>query len=299
MPWVRIDDHFDEHPKFLKAGPLAMALWVAGLAYCNRNLTDGFIPLGKVAGLCSWTFLDEPDAQGRSRVVKAGITSGMSGDDVDPEYLAQRLVNAGLWEYLGPEGYRVHDYLDYQTSRKEVLRERDRKALNQKAFRERNRDRNRESYRPVTAPPTPTPSLTPSLKNGSTEESFVSEVPALSVVVATSARPKPRAKSVPKHDPESFELFWAKYPRREARIAACKAWDALKPGAITLIEMSAGLQRYIRLVQGRPPDKIAHPATWLNGERWNDEQTIRVGRAAQLRELGDRMAEEEVARGAS
>ena len=25
MPWVRIDDHFDEHPKFAKAGPLGVA----------------------------------------------------------------------------------------------------------------------------------------------------------------------------------------------------------------------------------------------------------------------------------
>ena len=31
MPWVRLDDHFDEHPKLAEAGPLGLALWVAGM----------------------------------------------------------------------------------------------------------------------------------------------------------------------------------------------------------------------------------------------------------------------------
>jgi hypothetical protein len=43
-----------------------------------------------------------------------------------------------------------------------------------------------------------------------------------------------------------------------------------------------GARRYALLVQadGREASKIAHPATWLNGERWNDETP-----AAQVRHL--------------
>ena len=44
MPWVRIDDGYADHPKMAAVGPLGQALWLAGLAYCNRYLTDGFIP---------------------------------------------------------------------------------------------------------------------------------------------------------------------------------------------------------------------------------------------------------------
>jgi hypothetical protein len=48
MPWVRLDEHFGEHPKVLAAGPLAGWLYVMGLGYCNRNLTDGLIPRAMV-----------------------------------------------------------------------------------------------------------------------------------------------------------------------------------------------------------------------------------------------------------
>lgn len=44
MTWVRLDDEFGEHPKIAALSDSALALFVTGLAYCNRNLTDGFIP---------------------------------------------------------------------------------------------------------------------------------------------------------------------------------------------------------------------------------------------------------------
>jgi hypothetical protein len=68
-------------------------MWVVGLAYCNRNLTDGFIPLAKVDGLISWRFWD-PD--GKEWTVDR--SSGMGGDRVTGEFVAGRLVSAGLWD---------------------------------------------------------------------------------------------------------------------------------------------------------------------------------------------------------
>ena len=44
MPWVRLDDQFPDHPKSLAVGPLGSWLYICGLAYANRFLTDGFIP---------------------------------------------------------------------------------------------------------------------------------------------------------------------------------------------------------------------------------------------------------------
>ena len=44
MAWVRIEDAVTEHRKHLKAGPAACWLWVCGIAYCQRQLSDGFIP---------------------------------------------------------------------------------------------------------------------------------------------------------------------------------------------------------------------------------------------------------------
>jgi hypothetical protein len=88
MAWIRIDDMIAHHPKILRAGPVACWLFVAGLAYCARYRTEGFIPAEVVSTLTS------------SRNYRK---------------LAERLVNAtkpggsaGLWEPVAG-GYRVHD----------------------------------------------------------------------------------------------------------------------------------------------------------------------------------------------
>ena len=106
MPWVKLDDHFNEHPKLAQVGPLGLALWVCGLAYCNRNLTDGFIPFRVAHSLLSFEGI--------------GVFNGTQGEDVTGEMVASMLVVAGLWQQDGRD-YRVHDYLDYQPSRAEVL----------------------------------------------------------------------------------------------------------------------------------------------------------------------------------
>jgi hypothetical protein len=44
VTWVKLDDQFCDHPKLSAAGPLGIAMQVAALCYCNRFLTDGFVP---------------------------------------------------------------------------------------------------------------------------------------------------------------------------------------------------------------------------------------------------------------
>lgn len=164
MPWVRVDDHFDEHPKHSLAGPLCWALWLAGLAYCNRNLTDGFIPWAVARKLVSWTFLDPPDEEGRQRRVTVSVTSGMSGNDVTSEMIIERLLMAELWKEC-KGGYKIHDYPDYQPSRKDVLTQREHNAIRQQRHRVRNAvtpqvtnaERNAVTNDPITALPVPVP----------------------------------------------------------------------------------------------------------------------------------------------
>lgn len=138
VAWVRLDDHIDENPKIQKASPLGFALFVAGLAYCNRNMTDGFIPWSAARGLLSWQFLDG------DFVKTIAVTCGLRGDDVVSDMVIALLLQAGLWEQ-SEGGYRVHDYEKYQPSREEILKQRARKAKNVADFRNRvcNRVTNR------------------------------------------------------------------------------------------------------------------------------------------------------------
>lgn len=87
----------------------------------------------------------------------------------------------------------------------------------------------------------------------------------------TQGEPQPLALVVADGRPErwTFDAFWTAYPRRVAKAAAEKAWKiAINHAAPSLVV--AGAERYAAEVAGRAPDKIAHPATWLNGRRWED-----------------------------
>jgi len=96
MGKASIDDCLTDHPKFLNLGPQvgqAGWLWLAGLLYARRTLTDGFIPRAKVATL----------------------VAGQRG----PYALAGELVRVGLWS-VESEGFRIHDFLDHNPTKAQV-----------------------------------------------------------------------------------------------------------------------------------------------------------------------------------
>lgn len=73
--------------------------------------------------------------------------------------------------------------------------------------------------------------------------------------------------------PEGFEAFWEKYPRKTAKANALKAWAKLKPNAelATKIMQSVGYHCVCADWVKDEGQFIPHPATWLNGKRWEDE----------------------------
>ena len=126
MTWVRVDDAFYDHRKFDQVTVLGIAVWITGLSYANRNLTDGFIPTRVADGLVSTNGL-------------GFYTGNYSGRDAEPSDGVSELVAAGLWHEC-EGGYRIHDYHDYQPSAEQVRAERDRGAGRQAAWRERTRN---------------------------------------------------------------------------------------------------------------------------------------------------------------
>lgn len=78
----------------------------------------------------------------------------------------------------------------------------------------------------------------------------------------------------PKGDGAWFDdTFWPAYPRKVAKEAARKAAARLEREGVDLAEVMAGLEAARASEQwtrdgGR---YVPHPATWLNGRRWEDE----------------------------
>jgi hypothetical protein len=67
---------------------------------------------------------------------------------------------------------------------------------------------------------------------------------------------------------KQFEIFWSSYPRRVSKGKAREAFvTAIKK--TTLEAMLKAITEYV----AKKPEKIdfKHPATWLNGECWDDE----------------------------
>jgi hypothetical protein len=69
---------------------------------------------------------------------------------------------------------------------------------------------------------------------------------------------------------EEFVDWYSGYPRKIGKGQALKAFKAARKKT-DLATLKAGLARYAAEVAGKDQGFIAHPATWLNGERWLDD----------------------------
>lgn len=72
---------------------------------------------------------------------------------------------------------------------------------------------------------------------------------------------------------ESFEEFYQQYPKKVGKQAALKAWIKLHPSSELIEKIKSSLARQKESEQWiKDSGKyIPHPATWLNGRRWEDE----------------------------
>jgi hypothetical protein len=110
MPWVRLDDHYFTHRKTAGLSKDAKLLDLAGMTFSAGELRDGV--------------LTDKDI----RIIAA---------QVDVEHLKDclhELELAGRWRHT-PDGWEIHDYLDYNPSRAQVLRDREAGAERVRNFR--------------------------------------------------------------------------------------------------------------------------------------------------------------------
>ena len=82
-------------------------------------------------------------------------------------------------------------------------------------------------------------------------------------------KPAVRQTSLSESQVKQFEEFWQAFPKKTAKGHARKAWTvALRKTELSVILLA--VKAFAASVAGKDPEFIAHPATWLNGERWMD-----------------------------
>lgn len=139
MGWLRLDDHYDDHPKIVAAGAEAAWLDVRGMLFCARHETDGAIPHAQLARIGS-------DFTPKKRAKLAGV-----------------LVEVGRWTQT-ETGFLVNDFLDYnpaasvREAEREAARERMKKARRTKGARSGEQQTNGAG---TSGNPDPTPPLSP------------------------------------------------------------------------------------------------------------------------------------------
>jgi hypothetical protein len=72
----------------------------------------------------------------------------------------------------------------------------------------------------------------------------------------------------------AFSMFWEKWPRRQARADARRAWRKIPMAEYPVV--MAALEKWLTSDQWKR-GVIPHPATWLNEKRWQDEDIPQFG----------------------
>ena len=102
MPWARIDDRANSDAKLLALSDSAYRMWVAGLIFCQANLTDGFVPKDAIQ-----TF--GVRARNKTTLVQ--------------ELTRSVLGKRPLWQAV-KGGWLFNDFHDWNESREHVLKKR-------------------------------------------------------------------------------------------------------------------------------------------------------------------------------
>lgn len=230
--WFKVDDAILDHPKWQRLG---------------RQAVINCLGLWTAAG--AWSGRNGTDGFIPRSVITQYPNSLRS---------AARLVAVGLWSEAtqdGLTGYQFHDWSQWQPMRADLERlRRSRAEAGSKGGRASGKTRGSKTEASasglVEANRTPEPEPEPE---------------------PVDRPPTPPARSAPRSELDRFAEFYAAYPRRVGRRDAEKAWAAAMKRGVDADHAITAADRYADECRGREARYIAHPATWLNQGRYDDE----------------------------
>lgn len=243
--YIKLHDGMPEHPKIEAlddddAAWLLVAMW----AYSSRHASDGQVPQVKARRLTKGA-----SATRCRKLLAAGLIHDGESTCCPP---------------AKPGHYYCHDYLEHQRSAEQIaeMKEQRRAAGRSGGLAKRKRGAKQTASEVLseTASKTEASGKQNRSKTEADTEGTSNEVPQ-----TEEEHPRPSAAELP----PGFDAFWFAYPLKVGKQAAIKAYrKALK--RVDSDVLLRGAQLY-RDAPNRSPDYTAHPASWLNAGRWEDE----------------------------
>lgn len=249
-------------------------LYVQMLLFCKDTKSDGFVGEDEIA------LLVYPDTEENGKRD------------------AGRLAEVGLLE-RGAGGYQVSDWLQRNPSREAIERKSNAKARGARHANHRrwhveqdnpdpdcewcqketqtsdqNTDLKSDQTTDKSSDQTSDQLPIAHLKRSDSTETESEEETESETVKPLSRRAPAGAETGSDADPD-FAAFWDSYPRKVAKGQARKAWRTavIKRGVDPkVIILAAEQYRDDPRRRSRGTEYTAHPATWLNGERWLEHQ---------------------------
>lgn len=131
-------------------------------------------------------------------------------------------------------------------------------------------------------PPPPGFEAITSEKNGTS----IGQAPCKNDEIAGNETPE---EVKPNLQEQRFNTFWQAYPLKKAKQAAWKAWQKIKPTTELFEKIISAVDKAKRSEDWARDNGryIPHPATWLNGGRWDDELTEVSPTTANTKKNGD------------
>ncbi len=131
-----------------------------------------------------------------------------------------------------------------------------------------NKENGRKGGRPKVSKHKHTPKEKPKIT-----QSVISGNPNITLTKNHKPLTTNQEPSTPKVDNVRFDEFYSAYPRKAAKAQALKAWQKLKPDDILINRILKDITQRLDSGEFDIDDKthIPHPATYLNGQRWEDE----------------------------
>lgn len=240
--FARLSLDYADHPKIISLSDAAFRAHITFILYCRKYETDGVIK--------------NPVANRLALQWETDVLTELQNNDDDAPSLVQ--VDSG--------DYYLSGYSDMQETRAEIDARRSRNSQNG-AKGGRPRKQKEAKTRTQSETHSVTESLTDLITDSGTQNKAETETETELYTSSTAgAASKTDAANA------AFDDWYRKYPKKVGKGQARTAFKtALKK--TDLETLKAGLANYNKTVEGKEREFIANPATWLNGERWEDDHT--------------------------